>query len=70
MRCHIIVSLELICFVESRAQPKTINAGAESREQGRVKKDRPIAATLKRRLLTKSKRRCDAAHSAPIHVAP
>jgi hypothetical protein len=55
MRCHIIVSLESIECVESHGWPNK-NAGAKLREHGVSKKDRPIAATLKRKLLTKGKR--------------
>ena len=55
MRCHIIVSLESIECVESQRWPIK-NAGAKLREYGARQKDRPIAATLKRKLLTKGKR--------------
>jgi hypothetical protein len=52
--CHIIVSLESIECVESHRSPNK-NAGANLREYGARQKDRPIAATLKRKLLTKGK---------------
>jgi hypothetical protein len=54
MRRHIIVSLESIECVESHRWPNN-NAGANLREYGARQKDRPIAATLKRKLLTKGK---------------
>jgi len=54
MRCHIIVSLESIECVESHRWPNK-NAGTKLREYGARQKDRPIAATVKRKLLTKGK---------------
>ena len=54
LRCHIIVSLESIECVESHRWPNK-NAGAKLREYMARQKDRPIAATLKRKLLTKGK---------------
>jgi len=51
---HIIVSLESIECVESHRWPNK-NAGTKLREYGARQKDRPIAATVKRKLLTKGK---------------
>src|SRR5437588_7853103 len=53
MRCHIIVSLESIECVESHRWPNKTPA-QNCVSTGR-QKDCPIAATLKRKLLTKGK---------------
>ena len=53
---HIIVSLESIECVESHRWPNK-NAGTKLREYGARQKDRPIAATVKRKLLPKGKHR-------------
>jgi hypothetical protein len=69
MRRHIIVSLESIECVESHRWPNK-NAGAQLREYGARQKDRPIAATLKRKLLTKGKRADRPNTSVALSILP